>query len=65
MKNIDWAALLHHALTVIGLIMMPLLWLAMNCYGGERTSIVTIFKAWNETRRSGEPWGWFDRCYKP
>lgn len=64
MKNIDWAALLHHALTVIGLIMMPALWLAMNFYG-ERTSIVTIFKTWNETRQSGEPWGWFDRCYKP
>lgn len=64
MTQINWTVLLHHALTVVGFVMMPILWLGMNCYG-DRTSIASIFSTWNQTRRSGEPWGWFDRNYRP
>lgn len=63
MTNINWIAMLHHGLTVLGFIMMPLLWLGMNFYG-DRTTFATIFRTWNATRKSGEPWGWFDRDYR-
>ena len=63
MKHIDWLSLLHHALTVVGFIMIPVLWLGLNAFK-ERTYLLNILKTWNDTRISGEPWGWWDRNYK-
>jgi hypothetical protein len=64
MIDINLPTIRHHTLTVLGLVLTPLVWLALNCYS-DKISLLEILRTWNDTRRSGEPWGWFDRSYKP
>lgn len=69
MKNIDWIAVLHHALTIVGFCIIPLFWVLINTFmlSADQPSVTltSLVQTWNQHRTSGEPWGALDRDYRP
>lgn len=53
-------ALVHHTLTVVAFILIPMVWVFMNVFAG-RTTLYRVYTGWNEQRLSNEPWGVLDR----
>lgn len=56
--------IIHHTLTVVAFILVPVVWLFMNVFAG-RTTLARVYQGWNEQRLSEEPWGVLDREYYP
>jgi hypothetical protein len=60
----DRYTIVHHALTILALSLVPVVWVFMNVFTG-RTTLARVYRAWNEQRLSEEPWGIFDKNYIP
>lgn len=61
--------ILHHTLTVVAFLLIPLFWVMMNVFmlntSLPRVTLAELARTWNEHRLTGEPWGILDREYYP